>query len=132
MTSEGSKSRIKWEGDSQAEIRTWPKDVKEDIGLDLNRLENFEDPLKSDPLGKSFPGVHSLKDQDKDFWYRVLYTLRSGWIYILHCFKKKTNQISKRDIDKAKQRLANVKLRNDPPAETPTPKTDEEGEEKSA
>lgn len=127
MTSDGSKSRIKWEGDSNKEIRAWPKDIKQDIGAELDRLENYEEPLSSKPMGKSLPGVHELTDEDKDFWYRLLYTLRSGWIYVLHCFKKKTNQTSQRDLEKAESRLKTVVARKDKPFVE-----DKEGEEKSA
>jgi phage-related protein len=117
MTSDPSNTRIKWEGNTQKEIRSWPDDARSNIGNDLSRLERYEDPLDSEPLGKSLPGVHKLNDEDKDFWYRVMYTLHRGWIYVLHCFKKKTNKISKNDIKLAKQRLSEVERRNDPPAE---------------
>lgn len=127
MTSEGSKSRIRWEGDSQDEIKSWPKDIRADLGLDLHRLDNREEPLDSKPMGKSLPGVHELRAEGQDGWYRVLYVLRAGRIYILHCFRKKTNQTAKSDIDKAKQRLAEVKQRNDP--QEPV---EEKEEEKSA
>ena len=116
MTSEGSKSRIKWEGDSQAEIRTWPKGVREDFGLELNRLDNHEAPLDSKPLGK---GVHELRDEDKDFWYRVLYALHAGWIYVLNCFTKTTNKIPKAELNLAHDRLKAVKNRKDRPYEEP-------------
>lgn len=116
MTSEGSKSRIKWEGNSLEEIRSWPKDVKENIGGDLERLERYEEPLDFRPMGKTLPGVSELRDEDKDFWYRLLYWLHSGWIYVLHCFKKKTNQTSLGDIKIAKQRIRDIKQRNDAPA----------------
>ena len=56
-----------------------------------------------------------LRDRDKDFWYRLLYWLNSGWIYVLHCFQKKTNQTSKGDIGLAKERLKQVKARKDEP-----------------
>jgi phage-related protein len=116
VTSEGSKSRIKWEGDSQAEIRTWPKGIREDFGLELNRLDNHEAPLDSKSLGK---GVHELRDEDKDFWYRVLYALHAGWIYVLNCFTKTTNKIPKAELDLAHDRLKAVKKRNDRPYEEP-------------
>jgi phage-related protein len=112
VTSEGSKSRIKWEGDSQAEIRSWPKSVREDIGLELNRLDNHEAPLDSRPLGK---GIHELRDEDKDFWYRLLYALHAGWIYVLNCFTKTTNKIPKAELDLAHDRLKAAKQRNDTP-----------------
>jgi len=113
VTSKGSKSRIRWEGDSQAEIQLWPKDVKADIGLELHRLDNREEPLDSVSMGKVLPGVSELRDRDKDFWYRVFYTLYAGSVYVLHCFKKKTNKTSQGDIQTARKRLAAVKARKD-------------------
>jgi len=131
MTSDGSKSRIKWEGDSNQEIRSWPKDVRQNFGLELTRLDNHEEPLDSRPMGAVLPGVHELRDRDKDFWYRLFYHLRAGWIYVLHCFTKKTNQTSKSDIKITNQRLSAVKLRNDAPAEQDEDE-DENEDEKSA
>jgi phage-related protein len=126
MTSDGSKSRIKWEGDSCEEVRSWPKDVRANIGLELHRLDNNEEPLDSKSVGK---GIRELRDEDKDFWYRLLYALHSGWIYVLHCFTKKTNKITNHDLKMATDRLKNVKRRNDPPYEVPEePKVIEEKE----
>jgi phage-related protein len=98
MTSEGSKSRIKWEGDSLEEIKSWAKEARANLGLELHRLDNYEKALDSKPLGKVLP----------------LYVLRYGWVYVLHCFKKKTNKISKNDVKVAKQRLAEVERRDKP------------------
>jgi len=119
MTSE----RLKWEGDSQKEIKSWPEDVRQDIGAELRRLQNHETPLMSKPMGSSLRGGYQISDEDKDFWYRLLYAFHAGWIYVLHCFKKKTNQTAKRDLEIAKQRLVQAKLRDDAMSK---------GEEKSA
>src|SRR6202035_221293 len=85
MAKEDSKSRIKWEGDSLKEIRTWPDDVKQDIGGDLRRLEEHEQPSDGKPMGKSAPGISELRDEHMGVFYRLLYALHSGWIYVLHC-----------------------------------------------
>lgn len=107
---EEPKSRIKWEGDSLEVISGWPTSVKEQIGGDLDRLERYETPLDFKPMGD---GVSELRDEDKDKWYRLLYWLNRGWIYVLHCFIKKTNQTPKRDIETALKRMAAVKKRDD-------------------
>jgi phage-related protein len=117
VTRRGSSAGIKWEGDTLEEIRSSPGAARANLGHDLNLLDKREPPLNSVPMGRSLPGVHKLNDSDRDFWYRVLYTLLSGWIYVLHCFKKKTNKIAKNDIALARVRLAQIKRRNDPPAE---------------
>jgi phage-related protein len=67
-------------------------------------------------MGGSLPGVSELRDEDASFWYRLLYWPRSGWIYVLHCFKKKTSQTSKPDVDLARERMKRIRMRNDAPA----------------
>ena len=109
MTSKGSKSRIKWEGDSLKEIQSWPKNAKENLGGDLNRLERNQEPLDA---GYLKDGISELRERDKDFWYRVLYTLYSGWIYVLYCFKKKTNKTPQEAIDLALKRFNAAKERD--------------------
>src|SRR5260370_18179494 len=116
MTSKGSKSRIKWEGDYKKESRSWPDEVRQNIGGELDRLEHHEEPLDSEWMGKVLPGVSELRDQDKDWWYRLLYWLNAGWIYVLHCFKKTTNKTSPGDIEIAKKRMQAIKARKDVPA----------------
>ena len=113
MTSKGSKTRIKWEGDSNRKIRSWPKDVKANVGLELHRLDNYEEPLDSKPMGKSAPGITELRDEHMGVWYRLLYAFHAGWVYVLHCFKKKTNQTSPKDLNLAKNRLRDVEARKD-------------------
>ena len=112
MTSKGSKSRLKWEGDSLKQIKTFPKDARGNLGNDLSRLERGEDPLDFRSMGQVLPGVYELRDEDKDFWYCVLYAIYAGWIYVLHCFTKTTNQTPLGDINIARTRFAAVKARH--------------------
>jgi phage-related protein len=115
LTSSGSKTRIKWEGDSQKTIRDWPNDVRQDVGLELHRLDNFEEALDRKPMGKSAPGINELRNEHLGVWYRLLYAHQGGWIYVLHCFNKKTNKTAPRDLTVARSRFNNVKARNDEP-----------------
>jgi phage-related protein len=123
---EDPKPRVRFEGDSLEVIREWPKDAKINVGGDLRRLENHEDPLDHKFVGD---GLHELRDRQKNVWFRLLYWLNSGWIYVLHCFTKKTNKISQSDIDLAKDRKKAILKRKDPPYEPPV---EGGGEEKSA
>lgn len=111
MTSKGSKTRIRWEGRSQSEVRSWPDDVKQDIGAELQRLDNKEEPLDSEPMGKSAPGISELRNEHFGVWYRLLYALQFGWVFVLHCFKKTTNQTSDHDLDLARKRLSLINER---------------------
>lgn len=132
MTSKGSDTRIKWEGDSKKEIRSWSPEVRQDFGLELHRLDNYEKPLNTKPMGKVLPGVHELFQQDEALWYRLFYWLHEGWIYVLQCFNKKTNKTSKSDIQTAKDRMKIVKQRNDEPFVEEDEEKDDQGVKKSA
>jgi phage-related protein len=118
-------SRIKWEGDSREEIHTWPKPPKANIAGDLTRLEKGEDPLDFDHLND---GIYELRDRHMGVWYRLLYWLNAGWIYVLHCFKKKTNQTPQSDLRLAKLRRRRVLDRKDRPYVKRETEQDEEEE----
>jgi phage-related protein len=105
MTSHGSASRIRWCGDSNNVIRQWPEGVRFNIGGDLQRLDDRQEPLDFDSMGKALPGVYELRDRDANCWYRLLYIHLEGLIYVLHCFTKTTNQTAHSDINIARDRL---------------------------
>ena len=108
---EGSPPDVVFEGDSRAVIKSFPEDVREDLGADLWRVQNGEKPLDSGPMAPVLPGVFELRDQDKAGWYRVLYVKLEGVVYVLHCFTKKTNETPQKDINTARGRLSALKLR---------------------
>jgi phage-related protein len=54
-------------------------------------------------------GVEEIRIWDDSGTYRVIYTARlRDAVYVLHAFQKKTQATSKRDLDVARQRLAQV------------------------
>lgn len=121
-------NRTKWEGDSRETMHEWPKPPRANIGGDLTRLQKHEDPLDSKHLDD---GIYELRDRHKNVWYRLLYWLNSGWIYVLHCFEKKTNKTPPSDLKLAKDRRSAVLRRNDPPY-VPQEEVDNGEEEASA
>jgi phage-related protein len=102
---------VVFEGNSRDVIRKFPKDVRENFGGELRRLQINERPLDSGPMAPAIPGVFELRDKDKDFWYRVLYYKRDDVVYVLHCFTKKTNATSPSDIRIGRRRLSDLKQR---------------------
>lgn len=102
---------VVFEGNTLSVIRGFPKDVRENIGGDLRRLQKGERPLDSGSMAPALRGVFELRDQDKDSWYRVLYVKLDGVVYVLHCFTKKTNQTSKSDVEIGRKRLSDLKLK---------------------
>jgi phage-related protein len=105
VTSSGSETRIRWLGDSQRVIREFSKDARQNLGNDLQRFDEGEEPLDFAPMGSVLPGVFELRDRDSEHWYRVLYIPLEDLIYVLHCFIKKTNQTPQKEIETAGRRL---------------------------
>jgi phage-related protein len=56
-----------------------------------------------------------LRNEHLGVWYRRLYAAHAGWVYVLHCFNKKTNKTSLRDLNLAKDRFDIVRARKDKP-----------------
>jgi phage-related protein len=102
---------VVFEGDSKSVIRSFPDGVRENIGGDLRRVQNGEKPLDSGSMAPALPRVFELRDEDKDWWYRVLYVKLEGVVYVLHCFTKKTNETPQREINTARGRLTALKQR---------------------
>ena len=109
VTSPGSETRIRWLGNSQDVIRGFSKEARQNLGNDLQRLDEGEEPLDFAPMGAVLPGVFELRDRDSEHWYRVLYIPLEGLIYVLHCFTKKTSQTPQREIETAGKRLQLVR-----------------------
>jgi Phage-related protein len=55
------------------------------------------------------PGVKEIRVKDVSGSFRTIYlATRSEAIYVLHCFQKKTQQTSQRDIELARKRLKTI------------------------
>ena len=76
--SDNSPPAVDFEGDSLEIIRGFPGDARVHLGADLWRVQDGDRPLDSKPMAPDLPGVVELRDDDKDAWYRVLYTERGG------------------------------------------------------
>jgi phage-related protein len=95
----------------ESELKEFPISIREDLADALARLN--EGHFLSMPLSRPMPsigkGVHELRFRDSAGIYRVIYVfLGAGMIYLLHAFKKKTQQTSKHNLEVAKKRLKEV------------------------
>ncbi len=68
-------------------------------------MQNGERPLDFCSMAPVLPSVIELRDEDKDFWYRVFCLDSKDSVFVLHCFRKTTNQPSMRDTEVGKARL---------------------------
>jgi len=103
---------VAWEGDSREVLHSFPDGVRQNLGFQLWQLQQGERPADYRPLPSIGTGVFELRDQDERAWYRVVYLSRiKDVIYVLHCFEKKSREMSRRDFETAKRRLKAVRAR---------------------
>jgi phage-related protein len=106
-----SERPIIWVGSSRRDLRTFPREVRRDIGQSLYAAQQGE----TDPLAKPLRGfgggsvIEIVAQRHGDTW-RTVYTVRyAEAIYVLHAFQKKSKKgiaTPKQDMDLVRQRLA--------------------------
>jgi phage-related protein len=103
---------IIWMGSSLNDIkdaRNFSEGAKREAGHQLDRVQSGLEPDDWRPFDTVGSGTKEIRINLDDGWFRVLYIAKFGEaVYVLHCFKKKSNKTSKSDIDIAKMRYKHV------------------------
>lgn len=95
-----------WQGSALQDLRSFPADIRQQAGFQIDRLQRGLEPVDWKPMGTVGPGVKELRFRDSAGIYRVMYVAKfDDVVYVLHAFQKKTEQTAKHDIDIAKARL---------------------------
>lgn len=95
----------------QKEIEEFPEEIREDLADMLARLD--VGVMLSMPISRPMPsvgrGVHELRLKDRSGIYRVIYIfVKQSDIWLVHAFKKKTQQTPQKNIDLAKKRIREI------------------------
>jgi phage-related protein len=99
-------------GDSLDQIRSFPSDAKQDIGYQLDRVQNGNQPDDWKPMSSIGVGVQEIRVKDSAGIYRVIYLAKlKDVVYVLHAFKKKTQKTSSRDLKLASKRLRSIEVK---------------------
>lgn len=78
-------------------------------GYQLDRVQRGAPPDDFKPMPTIGKGVEEIRVWDDTGTYRVIYTARlADAVYVLHAFQKKTQTTSRRDIDLAWIRYAEL------------------------
>jgi len=100
---------VRFLGDSLKCLRDFPEDARHDAGYQLDKVQRGGQPDDFKPLPSIGNGVEEIRVWDDSGTYRVIYTARlTDAVFVLHAFQKKTQAASKRDIDTAKERFAQL------------------------
>lgn len=92
-------------GDALDTLRAFPERARRQAGYQIDKVQHGEEPDDWKPMKTIGAGVKEIRIRDEAGAFRVVYLAKlADAIYILHCFQKKTEQTSERDIDLARKR----------------------------
>lgn len=90
------------------EIRSWPLEVKKDLGALLTKLQKGEAVGYPDtkPMSSVAKGVFEIRLRDAWGIFRAFYLIRTEHgIVVFHSFRKKSQKTPKHEIETARFRL---------------------------
>ena len=103
--------RIQFLGDSLESLREFPEDAKHDLGYQLDKVQQGEQPDDFKPMPSIGKGVEEIRVRDDSGIHLVIYTARlADAVYVLHAFQKKTQTTAKRDIALASKRYTELMI----------------------
>ena len=107
---------LDWLGSALDDLRAFPDDARQRAGFELYRLQQGLDPADWKPMPSVGAGVREIRIQTER-QHRILYVAKfAEAVYVLHAFEKKSQKTPKRDLDLARQRLAELlRRRRQPP-----------------
>lgn len=92
-------------GDALDALRAFPVGARRAAGYQIDKVEHGQEPDDWKPMKTIGAGVKEIRIRDESGAFRVIYLAKlADAVYILHCFQKKTEQTSGRDIDLARKR----------------------------
>jgi phage-related protein len=100
---------VVWLGSSKADLKAFPAAAMDDTGHQIFRVQRGLDPDDWKPMPSIGIGVREIRVRDPSGAFRTIYlATRPEAIYVLHCFRKKSQKTARDDIELARQRLARI------------------------
>jgi phage-related protein len=106
---------IRWVASAKRDLDAMPEDVKDVFGHAIDIAQAGGKHLDAKPLsGFGSAGVLEVVEDFRGGTYRAVYTVKfAGWVYVLHCFQKKSKsgiKTPKEDLELIDARLKAAKL----------------------
>ena len=91
------------------DLRAFPVTVRREVGHQLDQVQRGQEPDDWKPMNTVGQGVKEIQIRDVSGAFRIIYVAKfTAAVYVLHCFQKKTEKISKADIDLAAERYRDL------------------------
>jgi phage-related protein len=105
---------IDWVGSSFKDLcddEIFPEDARRAAGYQLRKVQRGDDPDDWKPFDAVGAGTKEIRIKQTDGAFRVMYVAKfDDAIYVLHCFKKKSQKTSQKDKDLSVQRYKDMML----------------------
>ena len=80
------------------DLLAFPKDARKEAGFQLGKVQTGLEPADWKPFDDVGAGTREIRIRDASGIYRVMCLAKfEEAIYVLHCFRKKTQATSKKD-----------------------------------
>lgn len=100
---------VEFRGSSLDDLRSFPLSARREAGHQLDQVQNGHEPDDWKPMNTVGLGVKEIRIRDASGAFRVMYVAKfADTVYVLHCFKKKTEKTSKADLDLAAKRYRDL------------------------
>lgn len=100
---------VKFRGDALDSLRGFPDDARQDAGFQLDKVQRGRDPDDWKPMASVGKGAKEIRIRDLAGTFRVVYLATfADAVHVLHCFQKKSEQTSGKDIDLARKRFKDL------------------------
>lgn len=100
---------IEFLGSALDDLRTFPVPARREAGYQLDQIQHGLEPDDWKPMSIVGQGVREIRIRDVAGAFRVIYVAKfANAIYVLHCFQKKAQKISKVDLNLAKKRYRDL------------------------
>lgn len=89
---------IRWLGSAFEDLLAFPADARRHAGFQLRKVQAGLNPDNWKPFETAGAGIREIRIRETSGIYRVMYV--AGFeeaVYVLHCFKKKTQATTRQD-----------------------------------
>ncbi|MBK6629722.1 MAG: type II toxin-antitoxin system RelE/ParE family toxin [Betaproteobacteria bacterium] len=97
---------IEFLGDALDALRLFPVSIRREAGFQMDKVQRGGEPDDWKTMRSVGAGVREIRIRDEAGAFRVIYLAKlADAVVVLHCFQKKTEQTSDKDIDLARKRF---------------------------
>ena len=99
----------RFRGSSLDDLRKFPTLVMREAGYQLDKVQCGREPTNWKPMSSVGEGVKEIRVQGETGAFHVIYLAKLvDAVYVLHCFQKKTQHTSGKDIELARKRFKDL------------------------